>query len=276
MDDFEFIDGYLDRIDLPMIPTVDPKGLALLQTSHLRHVPFENLDIMFNKVPLRLDTEGLYEKIVVNKRGGICYEQNMLFATVLERLGFNVRRMASHHPLMGRNQYDHMFLLVDFPTIEETWISDVGFGNNNLAPVKFVVGDWQSDMRDMLKIDTFGNGVYDLVRRDALGDEDVMYEFNLTSHVDTDYRPRCDSFSMDADSPFRQGPIISLDSIEGRITLSERHFKHWVGNEKVEEDITSADQFYQTLEEQFGIVLGDDYLQSDNAWHWGESGDKGL
>lgn len=255
MTDFEFIDGYLERIDLPLIPSADPDSLMLLQTNHIRHVPFENLDIINKNLPLRLDIDSLWDKIVRRKRGGICFEQNILFANVLERLGFSVRRMAGHHPLYGSNEYDHMFLIVDFPDREESWISDVGFGYNNFAPVKFETGIWQSDLRDMLRVDPMGNNVYDLVRRNALGEEDVMYEFNMRIHKDEDYLPRCEYFSTAPDSFFNQGPIVSIDAVGGRMTLTENHLRHWQDGEEKMIEVRDDEHFNQILKDEFGIVL---------------------
>ena len=254
--DFEFIDGYLNRIEVDSIPSSTPEALVLLQTSHVKHIPFENLDIINGDVPLRLDIDGLYDKLVARRRGGICYEQNILFAHVLEVLGFNVRRMASHDPLLGQNEFDHMFLMVDFPKRNETWISDVGFGQNNLAPIKFEVGTWQSDMRNMLCVDRLDAHKYDLVRRTSIGDEEVMYEFNLTSHVDAEYRLRCDSFSMDEDSFFRQGPMVSIDALGGRKLLTRDHFRYYDENaDEVVVDVHSKEEFDELLYREFGIVL---------------------
>ena len=255
MMDFEFVDGYLERIDLPLIPSNDPDSLLLLQTNHVRHVPFENLDIIAGKGPLSLNIDDLWDKIVRRHRGGICYEQNILFANVLERLGFSVRRMAGHHPLSGTNEFDHMFLLVDFPKRNETWISDVGFGNNIFAPVKFELGRWQSDLRDMLRLDTLGYDVYDLVRRDSFGEEEVMYEFNMRDHRDEDYQPRCDYFSTSPDSFFNQGPIVSIDAIGGRMTLTENNLHFWVDGEERTLEIRDEEHRAKILAEEFGIVL---------------------
>ncbi len=253
--DFEFVDGYLERIEVQALPTVDPDGLIMLQTSHLKHIPFENLDIINGDIPLALDEASLWDKLVARRRGGICYEQNILFAAVLEKLGFTVKRMASHHPVRGRDEYDHMFLMVDFPEREETWISDVGYGFNNFAPVRFKVGVWQSDLRDMLRIDVIAPGRYILVRRDRHGNEDGMYEFNLDVHTNEQYRARCDWFSTNEESRFKQGPFVALDDFGGRKLLTTNHFRHYVNDEEVKEKVEGPEEFDRILKEEFGIVL---------------------
>ena len=255
MTDFEFVDGYLERIDMPMFPKANPDGLIMLQTSHLKHIPFENLDIMNGNIPLSLDINDLWDKLVRRKRGGICYEQNILFATVLEKLGFNVRYMASHHPLRGRNEYDHMFLMVDFPDRDESWIADVGFGNNMFAPIRFKPGVWQSDMRDMLRIDDMGYNKYVLARRNSLGEEDGMYEFNTTSHTPDQYVARCEWFCTNPDSMFTQGPFVAIDSFGGRTLLTQNHLYRYVNGERVSEEIGSPERYTEVLEQEFGIVL---------------------
>src|SRR5690625_504026 len=52
------------------------------------YVPFENLDVM-RRVPIYLNLETIYEKIVTHKRGGYCYEVNGLFQWLLEAVGFD-------------------------------------------------------------------------------------------------------------------------------------------------------------------------------------------
>lgn len=137
------LDAYLRRIDYsgPLTPASDT--LTALHLAHATHVPFENLDILLGK-PIRLDLESLEQKLVASRRGGYCFEQNLLFAAVLERLGFTLTR------LIARVRYraaatatpprTHMVLLVDVDGLR--WIADVGFGGEGLLlPVPFGAGE---------------------------------------------------------------------------------------------------------------------------------------
>ncbi len=252
----EFLNGYLDRIGVESVPTIDPEGLKLLQISHLKHIPFENLDIIAGRIPLKLDIESVYDKLVVRKRGGICYEQNTLFSNMLETMGFKVRRMASHRLGEGKDEFDHMFLMVDFPQLDETWVADVGYGCNNLAPIKLEIGTWQSDMRDMLQIEDRKDGTYYLNRRPPSGEEEVMYTFNMNDHTIDEYRPRCDYFCTAPDSFFTQGPMTSLDELGGRKLLTKDHFRKYDAD-RVETvvDVPNQAAYDRILEEEFGIVM---------------------
>ena len=76
--------GTTDRVE-PSLET-----LRDLHRSHLYTVPFENLDIALG-IPIVLEPERLYDKIVVRRRGGFCYELNGLFYELLIGWGFRCR-----------------------------------------------------------------------------------------------------------------------------------------------------------------------------------------
>jgi N-hydroxyarylamine O-acetyltransferase len=134
------IDGYLRRIDYAGDLQPSAATLAALHLAHATHIPFENLDILLGK-PIKLDLPSLEQKLIEGRRGGYCFEQNLLFAAVLEQLGFTVTR------LLARVRYrttavlprTHMTLLVELP--DGRWIADVGFGSDGLMlPVPFGEG----------------------------------------------------------------------------------------------------------------------------------------
>src|SRR5438046_8483502 len=100
--------------------------LAALHRAHMLSVPFENLDIHLGR-RLVLDREANFEKIVVRRRGGWCYELNGLFGLLLEELGFAVTLLGSRvdDSHGAGSDLAHLLLRVD---IEQPWICDVGFG----------------------------------------------------------------------------------------------------------------------------------------------------
>lgn len=80
---------YLERIGFEGRVGNDYETLCRLQYCHLSTVPYENLDILAG-IPLRLDSESLFEKIVTVRRGGYCFELNGAFGALLRALGFEV------------------------------------------------------------------------------------------------------------------------------------------------------------------------------------------
>jgi N-hydroxyarylamine O-acetyltransferase len=86
--------AYLQRIGYsgPLEPS--QPVLEALHLAHATHIPFENLGILLGR-PISLDLDKVQAKLVTGRRGGYCFEQNLLFATVLTELGFSVKKLAA-------------------------------------------------------------------------------------------------------------------------------------------------------------------------------------
>ena len=87
--------AYLQRIDYDGRLSPSAETLRSLHLAHLFSVPFENLDVGLG-VPIVLDGDALFAKVIVRHRGGFCYELNGLLARLLRRLGFDVSLLRSH------------------------------------------------------------------------------------------------------------------------------------------------------------------------------------
>jgi len=126
--------GYAGNI----APTL--QALQALHLAHATRIPFENLDILLGR-PIALDLPAIQAKLVAGRRGGYCFEHNLLFAAALRAFGFEVTQLAARvrygtTALLPRT---HMLLLVEAEG--ERWLADVGFGGEGLLlPVPFVVG----------------------------------------------------------------------------------------------------------------------------------------
>ena len=80
---------YLERIGLTEAPAPTLETLDRLILAQLRHVPFENLDVYDADAEVSLAIEDLFDKIVVRRRGGYCFELNALFMSLLKEIGFD-------------------------------------------------------------------------------------------------------------------------------------------------------------------------------------------
>jgi N-hydroxyarylamine O-acetyltransferase len=123
------LDAYFARIGYSGPRDVSPETLRALQFAHVSSVPFENLDILLGQ-RIRLEPDAIFQKLVTNRRGGYCFEQNSLFRDVLQSLGFQVTpllaRVRWQTPPGLKTPLTHMVLLVD--VAGERWLADVGFG----------------------------------------------------------------------------------------------------------------------------------------------------
>jgi N-hydroxyarylamine O-acetyltransferase len=84
--------------------------------------------------PPKLDVPTLQHKMIASKRGGYCFEQNMLFRAGLRSFGYRITslqgRVVRGLAIDAPRPAIHMLLKVELP--EGTYLADVGFGN--LAP----------------------------------------------------------------------------------------------------------------------------------------------
>jgi N-hydroxyarylamine O-acetyltransferase len=129
--------AYLERIGLRGRPT-----LAGVHRAHLTSIPFENLDPQ-RGVPVSLAPEDLERKLVDERRGGYCFEQNMLLKAALEDLGAEVElllaRVRMGAPPGAVRPRSHLVLRVEAEG--SSWHADVGFGLGSLLePIPFGPG----------------------------------------------------------------------------------------------------------------------------------------
>ncbi|MCZ4119350.1 arylamine N-acetyltransferase family protein [Streptomyces sp. H39-S7] len=139
------LDAYLERTGYTgaLDPTV--KTLRGLHRAHVAAITFENLDVALDR-EVRLDPDSVQRKLVTERRGGYCYEQNSLFAAVLERLGFAVTAHGARVRTAGPalRPITHVLLRVVVDGAE--WLADTGFGGlGPMEPVELRVGTptWQ-------------------------------------------------------------------------------------------------------------------------------------
>jgi N-hydroxyarylamine O-acetyltransferase len=130
-------DAYLERIGLD---GGAPVTLHSVHRAHATSIPFENLD-SHRGIPVSLAQEDLERKMVDERRGGYCFEQNLLLAAALEHLGLRVEPMLARVrvgvPPGTVRPRAHLALRV---TDEDgsVWHADVGFGVGTLLePIPF-------------------------------------------------------------------------------------------------------------------------------------------
>jgi N-hydroxyarylamine O-acetyltransferase len=131
------LDAYMARIGVSGRP-----GIGEVHRAQLIAVPFENLDPQ-RGVPVSLATDDLERKLVSERRGGYCFELNLLLKASLEALGAGVEPMLARVRIGSEpgavRPRSHLVLRVRGEG--GTWLTDVGFGRGGLLdPVPFGVG----------------------------------------------------------------------------------------------------------------------------------------
>lgn len=229
--------------------------LNQLQLAHVTHVPYENLDII-KGVPLNLDTEHIFDKIVTRNRGGYCFEVNGLFGALLTELGFKVTHLAAR---FLRNESTiplrrHRVLLVECDDGE--YICDVGIGSAAPRyPLKLQEGIEQRQFGETYKLqkeDFFGWVIYE-----KHGEEwRRFYSFTLEPQISVDFVTPSFYCEKHPDSIFNKDIMVAIKTETGRQTLNGREYKVFVGEKIVEtkENLTDS-ELAEILKQEFCIEI---------------------
>jgi N-hydroxyarylamine O-acetyltransferase len=241
-------DAYLARLEVDRPSRRDADALALLQERHLRTVPFENLDIHLD-VPIVLDEAALFDKIVTRRRGGLCYELNGLFAALLRELGFEVDVLAGRvFSAEGIGPvFDHMALCV---TLDEPWLADVGFGRLSQFPLRLDSRDEQKDPGGLFRVLDADYGDVDL----HMGDR-PQYRLELRPRELSDFEALCWWQQTSPKSAFRQGPVCSMLTPDGRVTVSGQLLIETTGDARSEQRLETDAAILDVYRRRFGIEL---------------------
>ncbi|MEX3899017.1 arylamine N-acetyltransferase [Paraburkholderia sp. BR10954] len=238
--------------------------LEVLRAIHLLHpaaIPFENLNPL-TRQPVRLELEAIERKLVTQKRGGYCFEQNILFANVLMQLGFKVTPMLAR-VIWGRepgtiSPRTHMVLRVDIDGDE--WIADVGFGGVTLtAPLRLTAG-----LAQPIPLGTFrlANAGHDTVYLEVLAPDESwsrVYHVDLRAVEWVDYEISNWYTSTSPDSKFVNNLLACRVLPELRLALfndqlNERDAQGQIVSER---RLASAAELADCLRERFGLNLED-------------------
>jgi arylamine N-acetyltransferase len=301
---------YFKRLELPQkyldSPLLSDKSLAAttehglpflqaLTRFHTCKVPFENLELHYSAhKTITLDVADLYTKIVHQRRGGRCMENNTFFATVLRSLGYEVRncggrvsRAMSPFPEVRKNQamtYDGWNHMLNIVRLDKEWyVVDVGMGSmgpNLPYPIRdgfetTSVAPRKVRLQSRAIAESYGPGsnklwCYDVCYNptdDAAANVWVpVYCFTETEFLPQDYEIMSWYTSTNKNSFFTKyvtsTKMVMDDAQElivGNVTLFGGDIKESIGSDRrVLKDCTTEDERIEALKEVFGIELTDE------------------
>jgi len=212
---------YLERIKIAKVQEANYSFLEKLQVSHLTNIPFENIDIRQSR-NISLDEEHLFNKIVVRKRGGFCYELNGLFRWLLRSLNYNVSITAGRVYIVSEDRFtpkfDHMALLVH---LDKTYIVDVGFGDCFRKPIAIPAGTVEDVSGNYRVVALNSDQNSYVIQKLEEGNWRPVYSFTTYSRKMADFAEMCQYNQTSPKSHFTQKTICTIATADGRITLSD-------------------------------------------------------
>jgi len=247
------VEAYLSRIEYDGPRQPSPETLRGIHRQHLYTVPFENLDITLGNRS-ELEPELLYDKIVVRRRGGFCYELNGLFHELLVALGFQSSMLSG---CVRREdggfgaEFDHMLLKVELP---EPWLADVGFGESFVDPLPLKAGAEEVENGYLFGVIPENSG-WELFRRDSDGVQVPLYRFSDVRRELQDYAEMCKYHQTSPESSFTRRRICTMALPDGRVTLAGMRLIITKGGKRREMVLEDEKDLRRCLETWFAVEL---------------------
>lgn len=248
--------AYFDRIGFAgsIAPTL--ATLEMLHALHPAAIPFENLNPLMGE-PVRLDQASLERKLLTERRGGYCFEHNLLFMRILRDLDFTVRPLLARVVWNSPDSIDkpptHLLLLVEING--QNHIADVGFGGLTLTtPLRLRAGVEYGTPHETFRLQD-GDAGWSLEVR--IGEDwQTLYVFTLDTVEESAIAPINQTLSSDPASPFTRQLRVALAPGGRRVKLLDTTLTiQPVEGEKVQREITRMETMRSVLTEEFGIAL---------------------
>lgn len=248
--------GYLARLGIQSLPKPTLATLQALHYSHPQVFAFESLNPLLG-IDVNLETQAIYRKMVVEGRGGYCFEHNLLFGAILNSLGFEVKSLAARvlwevpeNKILPR---DHMVLMVK---IEDThYLADVGFGGNTMtAPLVMDICEPQSTSHEWFRLCMLENQ-YVLSIQIKGGWKD-MYQFGLEEYLLSDYQVISWYLGNHPDSIFTRDLMAAITRKDKRYSLKNNQFSiHQKDGTTVKRILQSPKELLDLLKHEFKINI---------------------
>ncbi|RIM79333.1 arylamine N-acetyltransferase family protein [Staphylococcus arlettae] len=242
MTDFSQLEDYINA-DLGTYSEVNLTTLNHLIQQYVLHVPFENINVQNNQ-PIALDDESMLYKIIVEQRGGFCYEQNRLFRNFLAAKGFSVKMVAAtiHTGDGWAMEGSHMSLIVTLP--EGEFVADVGYADVPQQALPLAHPTIVEDVNGYFKIEWIDETNFQFLKYDGEAWV-IQYQATNVSQTLADFAAGIEFNQHDPQSIFVRELIVSKAKVDGRVTMSKRNITISTSDQK--EKIAIDNINYRTL-----------------------------
>ena len=255
-----FLPRYLARIGYhsALAPTLDV--LAALQAAHIAAIPFEAIDALTG-AGIDIGAAAVEAKLIGQRRGGYCFEQNGLFLRALRAIGFDAEG------LIGRVRWmlpddapptprSHMVVRVRIDG--RAWLADVGFGAA-VPPQPLAMDDEapQPTRHESYRIVRHGTEwqVAALIESEWR----TLYRIEDAPPPAIDYEVGNWYTSAHPDSHFRHQLIAARTTAEARYGLRDNRLTTRLSDGRIDRRYLTADEIERVLAEIFLLPV---------ARHW--------
>ena len=256
------IKAYLDRIDYNGLLDGSADTLANLQECHLKAVPYENIDIL-QEIPLSLEIDDLFDKVVNRHRGGYCFELNAIFRWLLEELDYQVTSLMARfwkdEPNPPPKRRHHVLKVAAENT---NYLCDVGVGVPiPLRPIKMEECLEQKINGQSYKLERTGDPYVGWMLFELKeGEWCRLYSFTEEPQYQKDFIMATYWCENASDSIFINDAMVAIRTDEGRNTIDGKKFKLFRTDGVKTFTPQTKKEYKDALKKYFGIDLEINWL----------------
>lgn len=255
---------FSNRINLKENPTPDYRYLAALHKAHFFSVPFENFT-MKDGFTSQLSYDYIANKIILNRRGGICFEFSVLLQTLFEHVGYEYcsRLARVHIPFMTPATHQLCIVSVN----EERWIFDVGFGAKGpRAPLLLTEGYTHEHSFLSSRVTKHAEqgwvvSVKENSKPDAVWED--IYSFHDTATFTPDINMAYFYTLHSPQSLLNTNQVASLPTENGRISIRNNTFTEVDGFSSSSFEINDKYALSALLSDRFGIEIAPEHFPAE-------------
>ncbi|XP_036439974.1 arylamine N-acetyltransferase, pineal gland isozyme NAT-10-like isoform X2 [Colossoma macropomum] len=262
--------GLYDKADLPTLCTI--------HKLHVMTVPFENLSIHCGEKNT-LDLNVIYKKIVLDHRGGWCFENNLLFSWVLREMGYKFTMLGTKDCNLLKNDSNpmesHLINLVEIDG--KPYIADVSYGVSDQMwePLELIAGKDQPQPPGVFRLLKDGEswtlektGRKPLIQNEAFAKcslvnkplTKTMFSFFLMPRGTDQFLEASEYLQTNCESLFTQKSICSLQTPTGFRALVGCNYSEVTFNPQEDVDLYDMrkipdSEIETVLKEKFNITL---------------------
>jgi Arylamine N-acetyltransferase len=252
----KYLDVYLKTLKLNITPAADIDFLTQLHHAHFYSIPFENFGMKENAAG-KLSYDEIASNIMVNHRGGICFEFSLLLEALFKHAGIIFHKRLARVLIPYTTPATHQFFIVTLDN--QRWIFDIGFGAKGpRAPILLSEGyahhhpflssrvnrhpvyGWIVSVKEMSKPDASWEAIYAFHDTDALEPDIQMAHFYTLHHPE---------------SLLNTNKVASLPTPQGRISIRNNVFTEVTGLTSHSEEITDKEKLAELLSTRFGLSI---------------------
>jgi N-hydroxyarylamine O-acetyltransferase len=224
--------------------------------SYLDNYSFSTLDILLSEREiLSLEIEDLYKKIIIDRRGGYCFEHNKLFHYFLENRGFEVTKQLAR-VVYGKDidaPRTHRINIVKIDGNE--YLADVGFGAH--TPNALIPMDGKEVKCPSEKIYRVKENEKGLFHLEVLREEGffTFYTFDMGIYTEADFKLASYFSNTHPNSKHAYNLVLSINKNQETNVILNKTLTVFKGDSKIEENISSSDLLKRYLKEIFMINI---------------------